>query len=255
MPEPPLVVTAEPDGLTSVLKKAFAILDAFDHQHPVLPVSSVMRRTGLPKSTTYRVIGALMEIGAVERHSGGYRLGRRMLSVGASPAERSMRDVALPHLRALHRRWESTVHMAVLDGQMVLFLEKLCAPNTISTPVIVGGRLPATSTALGKILLAQDCAPASAVRKSQAPYRRPGCEVGHLREIAYDRGHLRVDLSCVAAPVSANGVVLAAISFAYPSSEGDAAYLVGPLRETARTIGRELAGLPAATFRSMLAGL
>lgn len=234
------------DGTSSVLERAFAILDAFDHSRRTISVSTIMHRTGFPKSTTYRLLGSLIELGAVERHPRGYRLGYRVLTLGVSAAERSIRDLALPHLTALHHRWEATVHMAVPDGQMVVFVEKLCGPASIATPVDVGCRLPARSTAVGQVLLAHSRGPECAIRREAKPsvtaHPRGLRQLDiHSSEVAYDHGHLSSGLSCLAAPIVVNASAVAAISIAYASAAGNAPHLIDPLCATARSIGSALA--------------
>ena len=49
---------------------------------------------------------------------------------------------------------KAMVHLAVLDGGDVLYLERLAGHDAAPTPSRVGGRSPAHCTAVGKAILA-----------------------------------------------------------------------------------------------------
>jgi DNA-binding IclR family transcriptional regulator len=72
----------------SVISKVVALLDAFTPAAPELTLGELARRTGLPVSTTYRLVSELVAWGGLERlPGGGYRIGVRMREIGslASP--------------------------------------------------------------------------------------------------------------------------------------------------------------------------
>src|SRR5690625_6623908 len=68
----------------SVITRVAAILDAFRHGPDRLLLSDLTDATGLPRSTVFRLITQLVAVGWVERdeEKQGYRIGRRMISVG-----------------------------------------------------------------------------------------------------------------------------------------------------------------------------
>lgn len=81
------------DTPASVLRRATDILDAFDPDHPRLTLTELARRSGLPVSTTSRMIAALAEWHALVRDPDRrYRLGPRLAELGrlagaAAPAD------------------------------------------------------------------------------------------------------------------------------------------------------------------------
>ena len=81
----------------SVLWKAFDVLSAFNHKERVLTLARIARQSGLPKSTVHRVLAMLSDIGAVEQHEDGYRIGLRMFTLGALPPEAALREAAQRH--------------------------------------------------------------------------------------------------------------------------------------------------------------
>lgn len=70
------------DTPASVLRRATDILDAFDADHPRLTLTELARRSGLPTSTTYRMIAELAAWNAVVRDPDRrYRLGPRLVEL------------------------------------------------------------------------------------------------------------------------------------------------------------------------------
>lgn len=236
----------------SVLWKAFDVLDAFSHRRRVLTLAGIARHSGLPKSTAHRVLAMLTEVGAVEQVEGGYRIGLRMFSIGALPPEAALREAALPHLEQLHRVTGQTLHLAILRDADVVYLEKLLPRRTrLDMPSVIGDRLPATCTGVGKALLAFSPADMASAALAGPLQRRTAQSVGSPAELrheldvirdrgyAFDRQEATVGVACVAVPVlAAPGRAIAAISVAYPATAGSGQALVGPLRATAAAISR-----------------
>lgn len=66
----------------SVLRRAMDVLDAFDRDHPRLTLSELAGRSGLPLSTTFRLVAELAEWGALVRDADrSYRLGPRLVDL------------------------------------------------------------------------------------------------------------------------------------------------------------------------------
>jgi DNA-binding IclR family transcriptional regulator len=142
--------------MTAVIGKVLQIVDCLAAD-PCGPVSlaDMTRRTGIPKPTLYRLLGDLLQPGIVEHGNSGYTLGRRLFELGvAAPRYGCIRDAARPHMEELLAATKETVHLAVLSGSEVLYLEKLHGISAVRIPTSVGARMPAHCTALGKVLLA-----------------------------------------------------------------------------------------------------
>jgi DNA-binding IclR family transcriptional regulator len=138
----------------SVLVRISLIVDAFDAATPVLSLGHLTERTGLPKSTVYRLTEQLVELRWLERSLSGYRLGFKFFELGGLVAMRNrLRTCAMPYLKDLQARVGQSVHMGVLDGLDVVILAKIWGHGG-STPTWDGGRMPVHCTATGKVLLA-----------------------------------------------------------------------------------------------------
>ncbi|SFK70114.1 IclR family transcriptional regulator [Geodermatophilus ruber] len=234
----------------SILKKAFDVLGSFSPDRRVLSFAEVARASGLPKSTTHRVLAMLVEMGAVEQHTDGYRIGLRMFAVGACSAEVALRDIALPAMEELHRIARQTLHLAVLRGPDVVYIEKLRTHQAVPTPAVVGASLPAHWTAVGKALLAEERAESAAsteVLRSRAGRKMADpaafaqeLTLSRARGYAVDREESVAGLACIAVPIVAGGSAVAALSVAFPAAAGKGEVLLNPLRATAARIGRSL---------------
>lgn len=217
-PTPPIAVrdASDKDHRTSV-DKAISVLKAFgDEANIGVGVSELSRRTGLSKSTTFRLLAVLERSEMVERIGTAYRFGRAIQMLGAqnnnSKKHDQVRDLLTPFLADLFVATHLTVQLAVLDGQHVVYLNKLEGHQRLRSPSRIGGHMPAYCTAVGKIFMALD--PEAAEQALQAERHRwtPNTivddsslrlELARVRRegIAHDRGESLETLSCIAAPV------------------------------------------------------
>jgi IclR family KDG regulon transcriptional repressor len=237
----------------AVIEKSFTLLEAWSHRSEVLGVTEVARRSGLPKSTTYRLLNVMDTAGVVERVAGGYRIGDRLhgftglLTMSHRP---DLREVVLPFLQDLYELTHETVHLGVLDGVDVRCVDKLYGHRRSPLRSRVGALLPVHSTALGKVLLAYT--PAAAQRRvltavvdasASAPRHLTAELPAVLRlGVAFDRQETHPDVTCVAAPIlSRTGDAIAAISISGPSHRFDPAAVVDRLRRAARAASLALA--------------
>ena len=142
----------------SVLARATAVIEAFDEEGPVLTLAELARRTGLPKSTVHRLAGELVELRVLERTGApgadGYRLGIWFFERGELvPTHRSLSDAALPVMEDLREATRQRIHLAVLEGVDVVYVEIL-GTGKHDLASRTGGRLPAHATGVGKVILA-----------------------------------------------------------------------------------------------------
>lgn len=237
------------DSRTAV-DKALALLGAFGADASAgVGVTELARRTGLSKSTAFRVLAMLENNGAVERAGTKYRLGPLLGDLAApveSPEVDRIREVLTPFLAHLYERTRQTVHLAVLDGDAVVYLNKLHGLHNFPSPSRIGGRLPAYCTAVGKAMVAHSPSPVieQVLSEELAPWTPHTitdpevlrAEFAQIRKegVAYDRMELSVGLICVAAPVfDVMHQPLAALSVSGRTGRYDPRTLAGTLREVA----------------------
>lgn len=215
--------------------KALALLDSFSGPTKVLGVTDLAQRAGIAKSTAHRLLSVLVAGGYLVRVDDRYCLTEHMFEIGnqvRSCRPGGIRERAMPYLAELFAQTRQTVHLAVLSGTEVLYLEKLFGHDTPRIPTTVGGRRPAHATALGKAILARsDADVVEAVltgrRRAYTPRTIVSTEgltrsLQRVREtgLAVDHEESLRGVNCVAAPVldPVSGVPLAAISICSASA-------------------------------------
>ncbi|MFJ9543765.1 IclR family transcriptional regulator [Streptomyces sp. NPDC101225] len=213
----------------SILSKAFDLLRAFNTHERVMTLSELSEASGLPKSTVHRLLARLIELGAIEHHGGGYRIGIELFQLGSTTPAGAMRDLAMPHMAALHRWTGHTVHLGVLRQFDVVYLEKMARNGRPSDPSGVGARLPACCTAVGKAMLAHESLDdlkhfLPAPLPTLTPHTITGVDrlIAELRlirqgDLAREHQEARLGLACVASPIVVRGFAVGALSVAYPA--------------------------------------
>ncbi|HEY3472493.1 MAG TPA: helix-turn-helix domain-containing protein, partial [Amycolatopsis sp.] len=144
-----------PTGESSIARAA-RIIAAFTADETSLTVSEIARRTGLHIATASRLIAELTTHGLLARGPGReVRVGVRLweLAARASPTT-SLRDAAMPYLEDLHAVVGHHAQLAVLDGDDVLFVERLSARDAVINYSQIAGRLPVHLSSSGHVLLA-----------------------------------------------------------------------------------------------------
>ena len=63
--------------------------------------------------------------------------------------------VGTAHLQSLAHELEETSSLCVLEGQDILYVERVAAPRLHLMNVSIGNRLPAWATSMGRVLIAQ----------------------------------------------------------------------------------------------------
>lgn len=254
-PELELAREAADRQVVPSVTKALQLLDAFRTDGPTLGVSQVSRLAGVPKSTAFRLLAYLEQSGFVERDGKDYCLGRRLFELGNSvPLCRpdGLRELAAPHLTDLFVATRTVVHLAVLEGTDVVYLEKISGGSTLKIPTTVGGRMPAGCSALGKAMLAfsdrdtvRSVLQAGLVRKTPYSIIDPTRFVHQLRKVrdegvSYDREEIALGLVCVAAPIVVKGRAVGAVSASGPAIGYDPVGAAPRVRRTAAAVAREL---------------
>ncbi|MEU4271510.1 IclR family transcriptional regulator [Streptomyces sp. NPDC026092] len=209
----------------SLLEKAARVLAAFEGPEPRLSLTEVIRRSGIPRSSAHRILDQLVQLRWLDREGRDYRMGMRMLELGALAAHHNrLRRAALPRLHALHESTGHLVHLYVLDGTEVVCLERIGGSEDSTVPSRTGGRMPAHSTAAGKALLAfGDPAALTALLAHRLRPLTPRTLVNPValrselaaareRGVAFDREETYRGVSCVAAPLRGAGRAIAAVS-------------------------------------------
>lgn len=253
--------TASRPGI-EVLNRAVDILTAFTHGPGTsLSLAEIARRTGLPKPTLHRILAALEVLGLVEKNPTGYQLGIRLFELGEHVSRKQkLREAALPFMQDLYEASHDTVHLAVLDGTDVVYLERIRGHRQFNVASRVGGRLPAYATGVGKAMLAFDPDAAKMVMTIPLVARTPYTisshsllveELAHIRQagISYDREENAIGVACVAAPILLDDRVIGAVSVSCSAPRLDVERYAPAVKAAALGIRRSLSHSPGVRAR------
>jgi DNA-binding IclR family transcriptional regulator len=216
----------------SGLERAAAILDAFDATHRELTLAALVRRCGLPRSTTHRTAERMLKLGWLDKPEHTYRIGNRLFELsGLAPIRHELREAVLPFLQDLYGAMRTAVQLGVLDGAQVLIVEKISGHRPMPMLSQVGGTIPAHCSALGRAILAYsapdvvaEVVAAGMVPRTDRTLTTPTALRRELAAIpdrgwAVDREEGNVGVSCVAAPIFGPlGDVVAALSVTGPTA-------------------------------------
>lgn len=208
------------------IARATAVLEALAAAGGPLGVSELSRRCGFSKSSMQRTLRALHEVGLLERDHAQYKLGLKMFELGQQvPRQRDLREAARPFMVDLGEATGHQVHLAVLEGHEVVYLDILRSPNAPPLPTRMGSRWPAHGTGIGKAILAfsdsqvvEQILTNGLPRLSERTISQPGlfvAELARIRErgVAYDLEESRAGVACVATAVfGSGGEVVAGLS-------------------------------------------
>jgi DNA-binding IclR family transcriptional regulator len=148
---------SEPYPGTQTVRRAVALLKAFDDRRPEWGLSELARAVGLNKTTTYRLLTALENEGMVTRsdRTDAYRLGPAVITLGGRALRSSdLREVSRPELAALAHATSETATLEVLAEDQVLILDEVFGSHVLGNTQSLGTRWPAHATSTGKVLLA-----------------------------------------------------------------------------------------------------
>ncbi|MEU4650135.1 IclR family transcriptional regulator [Nocardia fluminea] len=241
------------DGM-SFLERAAAVLACFPGG-AALTLDEVSARTGLPRSTTHRLLVELSGLGWTKRVDNRFELGMALFELGERVAlKHRLRSAALPFMQDLYAVTGQTVHLAVRDGTDAVYVEKIHGHSALPLPSQTGGRLPLTCTAVGKALLATESAEVQAdiLNRPLRSYTRHSItdpkllarQLDDVRRngVALEREESALGGSCLAAPVLAAGQPVAALSVSVPSARFTPELLAPAVRTAVLALGRVLSG-------------
>lgn len=236
-----------------MLEKSLRIMQAFRRSGGQLRFSDIVARTGMPKSTTHRLIRALVDLELLAEVEDGFTIGMAAFELGdLVPVRRELRDAAVPYMRDLFHGTSKAVHLGVRDGFEVVYVEKFGDGHFSDFPSRIGGRLPLNCTAIGKVLLAY-ATPDVIEQALSRPLRRLTprsvtdpktlrAQLAEIRKVGFgtECEEATAGGACVAAPVMVRGHIRAAISLSVAAEEFVPNRLSAAVRTAAAGVSREL---------------
>ena len=241
------------------LEKGLAIIELLAETDQPLGITDLYTHCGIPKSSIFMILSTLEGLKYIEKLPGDkYKLTMKIHHLGTQIISKlNIREVALPHMKELADTLQFTVHLASLEHDHAIYIEKVNGPGYVQFSTKVGQSLPLYCSAVGKALVAflpadeQDELVRAIQYEALTPYTIGSPEafkdfLRSVREIGYaiedEEGELSI--RCIGAPIYDNtGRVAAAISVTALRNElpsikyGEVGKLV---RDKALLISREL---------------
>jgi IclR family KDG regulon transcriptional repressor len=218
--------------MDSTLLKGLSVLEVLARSPRPRSVSNLAAALNLTRSNAHRTLQTLVASGFArqDEHTSGYECTLKLFELAAAmPARLNLSNFAAPLMRALVASTQETVHLSVLDGGDVVYVEKIDSPQPVRAYSAVGGRAPAYCVATGKALLASQpedhadryegkfeaftpttITTTEALRTHLRQVRRQGFAINH--------GEWRATVHGLAAPVfGSGGRIIAAIGISGPA--------------------------------------
>lgn len=248
------------DQQSTTLSKCLMVLDLLARAKRPLTYTDIRESTGLPKSTSYRLISILTNERLIhfDPESRAYRIGYRLLELAAQGLNGfDLRQIAAPGLRTLGKTTQESVLLAVRDGHEIVYIDRVESTRSLRFSTAVGNRAPLHCTGLGKAIMAFlgeevrlelsrliDFHPFTENTITTFDALERELALIRARGFAIDDMEHQPDIRCVAVPIfSRQGEVVAALSISAPSSRADRKHLESwaPLvRDAAAQISREM---------------
>ena len=143
--------------MDKTLLKGLMVLEAVtDVDNPPRTIDALAARVGLTRSNTHRTLQTLIHAGYVIRTTRAAAIAARCGCLSWPRGSwRSWTCASWPRpMRTLADQTGETVHLSVLDGFDVVYVDKIDSPQPIRAYSMIGGRAPAYAVATGKALLA-----------------------------------------------------------------------------------------------------
>ena len=143
--------------MDSTLAKGLGVMDWLARQSAGARLADVAQALGLGRSNAHRTLQTLVQCGWARQNADDsrYFASLKLFELGGLvDGAVDLKDQLHPVLAALAQATGETIHLAVLQGADIVYLDKFDSPLPVAAYSRVGGRAPAHCAASGKALLA-----------------------------------------------------------------------------------------------------
>lgn len=143
-------------GNHKILEKSMLMLEAVSNHPEGITLTNLCKEIDIPKGSAHALLSTFVNMGYLRRdqRTSLYYINLKTFEVGARFVENNRHfRYAREVLENIVSRTGETAHMAVLDGTDVVYISKFDYSHAIRMVSIIGRRIPAHATAIGKALL------------------------------------------------------------------------------------------------------
>lgn len=218
--------------MNNTLMNGMQVLEHLARTGGSLGIAEIADALGMGRSMVHRLLQGWLELGyVIKNESSTYRASLKLWQIGLPIIHRlDVKAAASSVMAELLEHSRETVHLSVLDGNDVVYIDKLESPEPIRAYSVVGGRAPAHCVATGKAMLASRAdAELKLLSRHLVQYSKNSItdprqfehEIQRIRQqgFAVNRGEWREEVWGLAASIcDPAGTVVAAIGISGPAS-------------------------------------
>jgi IclR family pca regulon transcriptional regulator len=147
--------SGDPNFMTS-LARGLAVIQAFSQRQRELTVSQISAKTELSRAAVRRCLYTLAKLGfAATDDSRHFHLRPRVLALGHSYiSSMPLAAMAQPVLENVSHILHESCSIATLDRTDIVYIARANVTRIMSIDLVVGSRLPAFCTSMGRVLMA-----------------------------------------------------------------------------------------------------
>lgn len=240
---------ANPADFSEALARGLSVLQAFSVDNPRLTQADLARRLNLPRPTVRRAVVTLVHLGFLEQEGRTYQLSSRVLNLAtAFLTSNSVSLVVQPVCEQLCAEFNASCTAAVVEDRDAVMIARALPRDSLSVGAGIGFRVPAATSALGRVLLAEYDT------ERRAPFLAATDDPTRLSRIleqvreegyAYVANEVETGYHSVAVPLRRwDWKIVAALNVGTNIDRIPPDHMTGPvltrLRETATTLRRQL---------------
>ncbi len=242
--------------MSQSVRRAAHIIDSIAEEPKT--VMELAEAFSLHRSTMFRELQALEEVGYVRRRKNGtFSLGLHLIALSRNAFDNlDLREAAHEHLRRLHRKVGNTIHLAALMENSIVYVDKVEDASGVRMYSRIGAAVRPHCSGVGKAILAGlESAERDAIlgdtdwekftEKTIVTREALDLELDAIqkRGWAVDDGEFEDFVNCVAVPIQSSAGVVGAMSLTAIRMVADLDQLkehIQLMQKTAALISREL---------------
>lgn len=139
------------------IERTFKVLDVLRQEGGSAGISEISRKTGLPKTTVFRLLFTLSGLGVVRQDASteNYSLGFKLIELAFSAAQHlDIISLAMPYLENLRDEKQETTALAIKIGMEYAFIAQAACQHEYRVNPVLGEKYNLHLAGTGKAILA-----------------------------------------------------------------------------------------------------